>query len=91
MDAAVVGSTGRVFPHAHYIALSRGKTIDKLYIRKLNETTISSSAVVKSEMIRLNTDMKLVSPLATYSSEQGPCFRVLYQNVRSLKKHLRVI
>ena len=91
MEAAVVDFTGRSFPHAHYVAMSRVKTIDKLYIKNLNETAINTSALVKEEMNRLNTDMKLVSPLAAYSSEQGLCFRMLYQNVRSLKKHIKDI
>ena len=74
MEAAVVDFTGRVFPHAHYVALSRVKTIDKLYIRNLTETTISSSALVKSEMIRLNTDMKLVSPLLLNKDHAFGCY-----------------
>ena len=88
MRAAVIDFTGRSIPHGHYVALSRVKTLDKLYIRELKEKGIITDPLVKYEISRLDTEMKLVSPLSTYAVVQRPQFRLLAQNVRLLKKHI---
>ena len=87
-DAAVIDFTGKSVPHGHYVALSRVKTLDKLYIRELKEKSIITHSLVKGEISRLDREMKLVSALSIYRGAQRPKLKLLSQNVRSLKKHI---
>ncbi|MCG8077483.1 MAG: AAA family ATPase [Candidatus Thiodiazotropha taylori] len=88
MESAVLDFTGRSLPHGHYVALSRVKTLDKLYLRELNEKGINTDPLVKYEIDRLNTSMRMISPLTCYTSVKRPQLKLLFQNVRSLKKHI---
>ena len=68
--AAVVDFAGRTYPHAHYVALSRVKTIDNLSIKYLNEKAIHTSPEVNIEMENLSTDMALVPYLSTFLNNE---------------------
>ena len=57
MDSVVVDFSGRCFAHAHYVALSRVKTLDGLYIRNVREDSIHKCHEVETEISRLNQDM----------------------------------
>ena len=53
MTSAVIDLRGRVFTHAHYVSLSRVKSLDNVHITYLNEDKISvSKEVDRSEEIR---------------------------------------
>ena len=86
MAAAVVDFTGSCFPHSHYVALSRVKEINSLFIRNLNESKIHMDCRVKEEMERLNADMKLETIIDHLNQD---CFTMLIHNVRSLRKHFK--
>ena len=88
MNEIVVDFSGRCFPHSHYVALSRVRTLDGLHIRVLNEKKIHTSEMVEKEIQRLNQDMTLQPFTQQYTDFKNPCFRLVYQNVRSLRKHL---
>ena len=88
MNEIVVDFSGRCFPHSHYVALSRVRTLDGLHIRVLNEKKIHTSELVEKEIHRLNQDMPLQPFTCNYTESKQPCFRLLYQNVRSLRKHI---
>ena len=87
MDAAVVDLGGYTFPHAHYVALSRVTSLNSLYIRDLNEKKIKVDCDVKKEMDRLRTD-KTIDLKFHYIYNRAASFIILFQNVRSLGKHI---
>ena len=72
--------------HIHYVALSRLKTFDGLYITDLNTNKISISKAVKAEMQHLReckTDLTL-----QFLYNMADVFRLTFLNARSLHRHL---
>ena len=72
--------------HIHYVALSRLKTFDGLYITDLNTNKISISKAVKAEMKHLReckTDFTL-----QFLYNMADVFRLTFLNARSLHRHL---
>ncbi|KAK3102105.1 hypothetical protein FSP39_008803 [Pinctada imbricata] len=91
MESAVVDFTGSCFPHCHYVALSRVKNIENLYIRELNEKKIHIDKRVQKEMDRLNQTMKLTTRYESIQEAVSNSFMMYFQNVRSFRKHFKNI
>lgn len=81
----------RRVPHIHYVALSRVKKLENLYILNLNETSITLDERVTLEMQRLRT--KAVLELCyTPLYKINPCnTKFAFNNTRSLHKHFQDI
>ena len=81
-------NTRKAIRHIHYVELSRGTTIEGLYITDPCENKILVSNAVLEEMARLRNDGKLsfcVSPV--YKADQIS-FKLCFLNARSLHKHI---
>ena len=91
MNEIVVDFSSRCFPHSHYVALSRVRTLDGLHIRVLHEKAIHTSELVEKEIRRLNQEMPLQPFTQRYTEFKNPCLRTVFQNVRSLHKHVKDI
>ena len=59
MESAFISFQGHGFPHVHYVALSRVKSLDQLFISNFKEASICVSQKVKAEMTRLQDEKKL--------------------------------
>ena len=79
----VVNLSGRAFSHIHYVALSRVRSMDGLYITDLNENKIHVDENVVEEMLRLRA-----TPLDLSSKFDKSQTTVMYINCRSLHKHI---
>ena len=81
----------RTLPHIHYVALSRVKKLEDLYILNLNEAAMDLDEQVTEEMQRLQTDTALelcYGPLY----EVGPGkIKIAFNSVRPLHKHFKDI
>ena len=53
LDAAVIDLSGSRLPHAHYVAISRVKSIEGLFFVNLNEKKVKVDENVRKEMDRL--------------------------------------
>jgi exonuclease III len=84
MECLVVDFSGKTFPHAHYVGLSRVTQLENLSIRHLNIKNIAVDKFVGTEMKRLRSSPLLISDPLNNSNNT---FNILYQNVRSLRKH----
>ena len=81
----------RKIPHIHYVAFSRVKTIEDLYILNLNEAAINIDEQVTEEMQRLQTDAALeLCYVLLYKIGPGK-IKIAFNNVRSLHKHFKDI
>ena len=83
--------TTRKVPHIHYVALSRVKKLDDLYILNLNQAAYALDERVTSEMQRLRTEAALeLCYVPLYKID--PCkIKIAFNNARSLHKHLKEI
>ena len=81
----------RKVPHIHYVALSRVKKLDDLYILNLNQAAYALDERVTSEMQRLRTEAALeLCYVPLYKID--PCkIKTAFNNARSLHKHLKDI
>ena len=82
VENIVIDLSGRAFPHIHYVALSRVKSLEGLYIDTLNENQIKVDDKVVAEMSRLRSSRLNMSPLFRGN------FTIMYINCRSLHKHI---
>ena len=82
VENIVLDLSGRAFPHIHYVALSRVKSLEGLYINNLNENQIKVDDKVVAEMSRLRSSRLNMSPLFRGN------FTIMYINCRSLHKHI---
>ena len=81
----------RKIPHIHYVALSRVKNLEELYILNLNEAAIDLDEQVNEEMQRLQTDAALeVCYVPLYKTGPGK-IKIAFHNVRSLHKYFKDI
>lgn len=88
MTTGVIDMSGRGFVHDHYVALSRFKCLNNVYLLELNERNVSLRSAVQSEMTRLQNNMLLISDLTFMDTEDQSKFTIFFRNVRSLKKHI---
>ena len=81
----------RKVPHIHYVALSRVKKLDDLYILNLNQAAYALDERVTLEMERLRTEASLeLCYVPLYKID--PCkIKIAFNNARSLHKHLKEI
>ena len=81
----------REVPHIHYVAFSRVRKLENLYILNLNEAAIHLDECVTVEMQRLRTQAVLqLSYTPLYKTD--PCkIKLAFNNARSLDKHFKDI
>ena len=78
-------------PHIHYVALSRVKKLEDLYILNLNEAAMDLDEQVTEEMQRLQTNAALeLCYVPLYKIGSGK-IKIAFNNVRSLHKHFKDI
>ena len=78
-------------PHTHYVALSRVKNLDDLYILNLNEAAMDLDEQFTEEMQRLQTDAALeLCYVPLYKIGSGK-IKIAFNNVKSLHKHFKDI
>ena len=79
----------RKIPHIHYVAFSRVKKLEDLYILNMNEAAMALDDDVNIEMKRLHTDATLelcYVPLYKIGSDKT---KIAFNNARSLHKHYK--
>ena len=92
LDQVVVDLTSkRREPHSHYVALSRVKTLDGLFILNLNPEKIHVSENVKREMAELRSARQTELSLHRPYLESDTCYHIGFLNVRSLHKHVECV
>ena len=81
----------RKISHIHYVALSRVKENEELYILNLNEAAIDFDEQVTEQMQRLQTETALeLCYFSLYKIGPGK-IKIAFNNVRSLHKHFKDI
>ncbi|XP_061190195.1 uncharacterized protein LOC133198054 [Saccostrea echinata] len=75
----------RKIPHIHYVALSRVRSLDGLFILDFNEKSLSKDENVDKEMERLRENRLQLSYTPLYSVCKD--IKFLFNNARSLHKH----
>ena len=81
----------RKIPHIHYVALSRVKNLEDLYILNLNEAAMDLDEQVTEEMQRLQTEAALeLCYVPLYKIGPGK-IKIAFNNVKSLHKHFKDI
>ncbi|XP_062570615.1 uncharacterized protein LOC134232646, partial [Saccostrea cucullata] len=75
----------RKIPHIHYVALSRVRSLDSLFILDFNEKSLSKDDTVDKEMERLRENRLQLSYTPLYSVCKD--IKFLFNNARSLHKH----
>ena len=77
----------RTIPHIYYVALSRVKKLENLYILNLNEAAMDLDEQVTTEMHRLRTESALeLCYVPLYKIDPGKV-KVAFNDTRSLNKH----
>ncbi len=92
MNEVVIDLSGsRVFAHAHYVALSRSRSLSGLCLVDFNESKISVSQKVKDEVIRLRMESPLKLCYIPLYEIRDAFYKVVSLNTRSLIPHLSEI
>ena len=78
-------------PHIHYVALSRVRKLENLYILNLNEAAMAVDEQVKIEMQRLKTEALLELCYVPLYKVDPHKIKVAFNNARSLHKHFKDI
>ena len=79
----------RKIPHIHYVALSRVKKLEDLYILNMNEASMALDDDVNVEMQRLRTEAALeLCYVPLYRIDPGKN-KIAFNNARSLHKHFK--
>ena len=81
----------RKIPHIHYVALSRVKKLENLYILNMNEGAIDLDKQVTTEMHRLRTEASLEPCYVPLYKVQPDKIKIAFNNARSLNKHFQDI
>ena len=81
----------RKIPHIHYVALSRVKKLENLYILNMNEGAIDLDKQVTTEMHRLRTEASLEHCYVPLYKVQPDKVKIAFNNARSLNKHFQDI
>ena len=92
-DEAVVDLTRhkgvRKIPHIHYVAFSRVRKLENLYILNLNEAAIGLDEQVNVEMQRLRTEAALKLSYTPLYKIDPSKIKLAFNNARSLHKHFK--
>ena len=92
-DEAVVDLTQhkgvRKIPHIHYVAFSRVRKLENLYILNLNEAAIGLDEQVNVEMQRLRTEAALKLSYTPLYKIDPSKIKLAFNNARSLHKHFK--
>ena len=92
-DEAVVDLTQhkgvRKVPHIHYVAFSRVRKLENLYILNLNEAAIGLDEQVNVEMQRLRTEASLELSYTPLYKIDPSRIKLAFNNARSLHKHFK--
>ena len=76
-------------PHVHYVAFSRVKKLEDLYILNMNEAAMALDDDVNIEMQRLRTEASLeLCYVPLYKIDPGKT-KIAFNNARSLHKHFK--
>lgn len=75
----------RKIPHIHYVALSRVRSLDGLFILDFNEKSLTKDENVDKEMDRLRENRLQLSYTPLYAVRKD--IKFLFNNARSLHKH----
>ena len=78
-------------PYIHYVALSRVRRLENLYILNLNEATMAVDEQGKIEMERLKTEALLEICYVPLYKVDPHKIKVAFNNARSLHKHFKDI
>ena len=78
-------------PHIHYVALSRVRKLENLYILNLNEAAMAVDEQVKIEMQRLKTEKLLELCYVPLYKVDPHKIKIAFNNARSLHKHFKDI
>ena len=78
-------------PHIHYVALSRVRKLENLYILNLNEAAMAVDEQVKIEMQRLKTEKLLELCYVPLYKVDSLKIKIAFNNARSLHKHFQDI
>ena len=92
LDQVVVDfTTSRKEAHAHYVGLSRVKTLDGLFVLNLAADKIHVSDNIKTEMSKLCSERQ--STLSIYQPylHSATSYQLAFVNTRSLHKHIDCI
>ena len=81
----------RKIPNIHYVALSRVKKLENLYILNMNEGAIDLDKQVTTEMHRLWTEASLELCYVPLYKVQPDKVKIAFNNARSLNKHFQDI
>ena len=79
----------RKIPHIHYVALSRVRKLENLYILNLNEAAIGLDEHVNIEMQRLRTEAALKLSYTPLYKIDPSKIKLAFNNARSLHKHFK--
>ena len=92
-DEAVVDLTQhkgvRKIPHIHYVAFSRVRKLENLYILNLNEAAIGLDEQVNVEMQRLRTEAALKLSYTLLYKIDPSKIKLAFNNARSVHKHFK--
>ena len=76
-------------PHIHYVAFSRVRKLDNLFILNLNEAAIGLDEQVHVEMQRLRTEASLEPSYTPLYNTDPSRINLASNNARSLHKHFK--
>lgn len=88
-DEGIVHFRGRKFHHYAYVALSRFRKLEKLFITNFDASWISVDPQVKRQMEILRSPQRSIILPTIYTNDTIPPF--IFQNVRTLRKYFKDI
>lgn len=88
LESAVIGLGSRKMEHLYYVALSRVQNLSSVYLLNFDEKCIKISELVIEEMNRLRTSAEIFISIPILYSLPQNVTSILFQNCRSLKRHI---